>query len=87
MTTINVGDVFRTYDSSKYAIVIGISETGIYVLKATYKHTLPSGGEVSELSRDEFDSQIGIGYDFSHNIDVSGWLEFKKKQIFKILKG
>lgn len=87
MTTTNVGDVFRTHDSSKYAIVIGVNDTGIYVLKATYKHTLPSGGEVLELSNDEFESQIKIEYDFSHNIDVSGWLDFKKKQIYKILKG
>ena len=86
MSKVNIGDVFRTLDSEKYAIVIGLENSETYVLKATYKNPLPSGGEVVSLTDDQFDTEFGA-YDFSHNIDVSGWLEFKRKQIFKILKG
>lgn len=82
-----VGDVYRTHNSENYAIVIGSKEDEIYVLKATYKHTLPSGGEVLEMTPDQFNNEFSVGYSFSHNIDVAGWLEFKKKQIYKILKG
>jgi hypothetical protein len=86
MSKVNIGDVFRTSNSEKYAIVIGFENSETYVLTATYKNPLPSGGEVVSLTDDQFDSEFSE-YDFSHNIDVSGWLEFKKKQIYKILKG
>lgn len=89
MNKLTTGDVFRTHNSQHYLIVIGrtASNDATYVLKASYKHCLPSGGEVLEIFDTEPFFTTYNDYYYSHNIDVSGWLEFKQKQMLNALKG
>jgi hypothetical protein len=88
MKNIAIGDVFKTNDQRDYLVIIGHTQDELSILKANLKQCLPSGGEVVSLKNEiEFNNNYSENYDFSHNIDVSGWLEFKKKQIIKILKG
>lgn len=88
MNTYRIGDIFITRDQKNYLIIIGDDNNGISILKTHITQMLPSGGEVIQLTNEEeFNSTYLHEYTFSHHVDVTGWLAFKKQQIFKILKG
>lgn len=92
MRNIKLGNVYYD-DRGTYIFIIQIKDDmydqTIDVLLATYKDPIPSGGMVMRFDseKDLLTKLNSMNMTFLKNIDVDGWMHYKRVQLINNIKG